>query len=476
MVARSRKAELADGEFDTYHRHCAEMLRYFGDRERIPYRNCDWVCRACTLVPDAVSDWSTVLALADRLVKMCPEEAVYLVTRGGVLYRSGRWKEALGPLTEGHRLLKDNPNPYRRLDDARSCSFLAMAHHRMGHRDEARKWFDRMVEQTEAAMEADRSGKVNIYWNNQADMKLLRPEAAHLLVISESASPAKQSTERPARQNPLLPNIVFGEWFPLLPPAGQFLGWDALKDQVRYSKRTLDTPDKEWSPLLTSPDQLVGWEGLNDRVRYSNRTIETRVRVGIAYPLIAKDVSIRARAKKVSGERIWLVLRSSANGRYAAVFNGVGGPFCIVRFSRDNSHVRLAEVVAPETCDNFFDFRFSAVGDALTVFVNDKPLLRTHDSSLTDGTLEIGGDGDGSFTDVAIFIPTEESLLADNRELRGPFADPLVLDEACTRLLEKEPDNFALYKQCAALRARYAKNGRKRPKTWPRPSSSIRMT
>ena len=277
-----------------------------------------------------------------------------------------------------------------------------------------------------------------------------------MLVISESASPAKQSTERPARQNPLLPNIVFGEWFPLLPPAGQFLGWDALKDQVRYSKRTLDTPDKEWSPLLTSPDQLVGWEGLNDRVRYSNRTIETRVGVGIAYPLIAKDVSIRARARKVSGERIWLVLRSSAKGRYAAVFNGVGGPFCIVRFSRDNSHVRLAEVVAPETCDNSFDFRFSAVGDALTVFVNDKPLLRTHDSSLTDGTVEIGGDGDGSFTDVAIFIPTKESLIADNRELRGPFADPLVLEEACTRLLKKEPDNFALYKQCAALRARYA--------------------
>ena len=46
------------------------------------------------------------LALVDREVKMCPEDGRYMVTRGAVLYRAGQWEEALGPLTEGHHVLK----------------------------------------------------------------------------------------------------------------------------------------------------------------------------------------------------------------------------------------------------------------------------------------------------------------------------------------------------------------------------------
>ena len=193
-------AELADGQLDAYRRHCAEMLRYFGKKEKTAHRACKDVCRACTLVPDAVSDWPAALALAGRAVKMCPEEPAYMITRGAVLYRAGRWEEALGPLKEGHHLLQDNQWPYCRIEDACGCAYLAMAHYRLGHREEARTWFDKMVRQTESAMEGQWTGKVSFYWNDRVEIKLLRPEAARLLGISETPSPAKHQPEKPNQQ------------------------------------------------------------------------------------------------------------------------------------------------------------------------------------------------------------------------------------------------------------------------------------
>ena len=179
-------AELEDGQLDAYRRHCAEMLRYFGNTEKVAHGACDDVCWACTLAPDAVSDWSNALALADRAVKQCPEEAEYMLTRGAVLYRAGRWEEALRPLTEGHRRLENSSNPFLWLDVVRDCSYLAMAHHRLGHREEARKWFDKMKQQLEAALAEQRSGKVYFGWNIFEPIKLLQPEAARLLGISDA--------------------------------------------------------------------------------------------------------------------------------------------------------------------------------------------------------------------------------------------------------------------------------------------------
>jgi hypothetical protein len=169
------------------------MLRHFGKKEKIAHPACDDICRACMLLPDAVSDWSSVLALADRAAKMCPEEGRYMTTRGAVLYRAGRWAEALGPLTDGHRsvqkVLEINPNAFLRYDDARGCAYLAMAHHRLGHREEARKWFDTMEQQMATLTEERRTGKVYFMWNILVTMNLLRPEAARLLEIIEKPLP-----------------------------------------------------------------------------------------------------------------------------------------------------------------------------------------------------------------------------------------------------------------------------------------------
>jgi hypothetical protein len=295
-----------------------------------------------------------------------------------------------------------------------------------------------------------------------------QPKNIHL---PPSARTAALHSEFPAQQNPLLPRIVFGEWFPLLPPADQILGWDRLNDHFRYSNRTLEKSNKEWIPLLTSPNQLVGWEALNDHVRYSNRSLETLVGepsdgVGtfFRYQVVATNVSIRARAKRISSPNMGLSLRDSAKGKYIAWFNG-GRWFGIGKWVT-RTWINLAEVESPQSCNDFFDFQFSAVGDALTLSVNGRSLLHIHDSSNQAGTVAVGGRGSGLFTDVAIKIPTEASLVADNRQLAGPFADVPIMEDLCTHLLRKDPDNLAIYKQRAEVRARYAQK-------WPQAAEDL---
>ena len=183
-----------------------------------------------------------------------------------------------------------------------------------------------------------------------------------------------------SQQGPSLPNLVFGEWL----------------------------------PLFTSSDRLVGWDESNDHIRYYNGTLETRAR-SIGYPVIAKDVSIRAKAKKLLGQNISLALRKSDSGGYSAWFNG-GRQFGIGKSVAGKKYVDLIMGDSPQSCDDFFDFGFSAAGDTLTLSVNGQPLLTTHDSCHMAGSVSVGGVGGGLFRDVEILIPSKESLEADHRK------------------------------------------------------------
>ena len=63
--------------------------------------------------------------------------------------------------------------------------------------------------------------------------------------------------------------------------------------------------------------------------------------------------------------------------------------------------------------------------------------------------------GNNLFRDVAVFIPTKTSLVADNRPLLGPFADPSAMEGLFTWVIKKNPTYAVLYSQRADLRARY---------------------
>jgi hypothetical protein len=191
-------------------------------------------------------------------------------------------------------------------------------------------------------------------------------------------------------------------------------------------------PFNKWFPLLTSANELTAWEGVDSTCRYANRIIEIRSH-DIYYPIVAKDMSIRAKVTKYSGGELRLMVRNSARGCYAAQYRY--GDFSISRLSQSGVRAGgvggvgggygsgmepyvLKRVYAGYRMENVvFEFAVAAVGQTLTVFVNRQPVLQVQDASFTEGTAGLGTVyGAGLFTDVEMLIPNAASLVSDNRD------------------------------------------------------------
>jgi eukaryotic-like serine/threonine-protein kinase len=88
--------------------------------------------------PAPQRDFERALALARRAVDLNPDSGTCLNTMGVVLYRAGRYDEAIA-------MLERSRAANRGAFDGFDLFFLAMAHQRLGHRAEARDGFDRAV-------------------------------------------------------------------------------------------------------------------------------------------------------------------------------------------------------------------------------------------------------------------------------------------------------------------------------------------
>ncbi|MGZ3487271.1 MAG: tetratricopeptide repeat protein, partial [Isosphaeraceae bacterium] len=84
-------------------------------------------------------DIDRALKLSLRAVELAPGQQVYLNTRGVVLYRAGQYAEAVTTLKKS---LKAGQVQL----DGFDLFFQAMAHHHLGHREEARRCLDRAIE------------------------------------------------------------------------------------------------------------------------------------------------------------------------------------------------------------------------------------------------------------------------------------------------------------------------------------------
>jgi eukaryotic-like serine/threonine-protein kinase len=93
----------------------------------------------CALAPTAISDSASPVILAERALDGFDADTKHaaLNTLGAVLYRAGRFQEAIQRLEEAKTARKDADEP---LD----WPFLALAHHRLGHREEARRWLEKL--------------------------------------------------------------------------------------------------------------------------------------------------------------------------------------------------------------------------------------------------------------------------------------------------------------------------------------------
>jgi hypothetical protein len=91
----------------------------------------------------------------------------FLNTLGAALYRAGRYDKAIGRLEEGIRLRVGVGLPA-------DWAFLAMAHHRLGHRGEAHRWLDRLREHQPSTAPAQ--------FRDELAVRLLRSEAEAVIL------------------------------------------------------------------------------------------------------------------------------------------------------------------------------------------------------------------------------------------------------------------------------------------------------
>ena len=119
--------------------------------------------------PDGTADPEVLVWLAEASVKGASEftKPDCLKALGAALYRAGRFEEAIRRLEEAIRL-RDGESL------AQGWPFLAMAHHRLGHRDEARRWLDRL-------RNYKYSTDPNKFWD-ELEIRLLRRKAESVIL------------------------------------------------------------------------------------------------------------------------------------------------------------------------------------------------------------------------------------------------------------------------------------------------------
>jgi len=164
---------LAAGDREGVRRAAFDLLDRFG-RTTNPWQanNIAWFC---TLAPGAVADPAIPVRMAEFALQVEPiQKYVVLHTLGATLYRAGRFEDAIRRLNEGIRLRGGTEEPF-------DWPFLAMAHHRLGHHDEALRWLDRFRHQQPSTLRDQ-------FWDD-FEIRVLRSEA-EALVLYDPVFPA----------------------------------------------------------------------------------------------------------------------------------------------------------------------------------------------------------------------------------------------------------------------------------------------
>jgi Flp pilus assembly protein TadD len=167
---------LRDGNLDGYRQICSDMLQGFGE-------GATWTC---TLSPNSGADPERIVSLAEKSLAISSRDHWHVNQLGAALYRAGRFEVAVKQLTEATEL---SSHPYR-TNMLCTWFFLAMAHHRLGHTDEARRWFDKAMQGTAEALKSrtesleksgNRDGVIPPNWSRKLTLRLLRGEAKELI-------------------------------------------------------------------------------------------------------------------------------------------------------------------------------------------------------------------------------------------------------------------------------------------------------
>jgi tetratricopeptide (TPR) repeat protein len=172
------------------------MMQRFGQTDNP--EQAHWVAWTCALNPDTAKDYRQLVQLAEKSLRADPKNHNFSNALGGILYRSGRFEEAIQCLNEINSTWEQgtmNPAPF---SPAYSWFFLAMAHHQLGHTQEARQWLDKAIKQ----MEEETKTK-GLPWNRRLTLQLLSREAETLLKRPGElqSTPKKERAESKAAED-----------------------------------------------------------------------------------------------------------------------------------------------------------------------------------------------------------------------------------------------------------------------------------
>jgi serine/threonine protein kinase/uncharacterized protein HemY len=179
---------LGAGQVEAYRRTCGEMMERFGKTEDL--RTAWNVVYACTLREDAVADKGGLLRLAGFASRQWHAGAW---THGAALYRAGKYAEAARAFEASAKVFRPR---------AWDWAFRAMAHHRLGEGEEAKRCLAeavRWVEEAERHEGDDLSGTraAWIGWDERIVYPLLVREAEGLLRGEDQVSTGNRSPSGP---------------------------------------------------------------------------------------------------------------------------------------------------------------------------------------------------------------------------------------------------------------------------------------
>jgi len=158
-----------------YRRVCRELMERFGETKEPSLANS--LAWSCALGPKATPDMARCVALAEMAVAAKPEEAFIRNTLGAVLYRNGDFTAAVEQLNKSIELRGGG-------GVVEDWLFLAMSHHRLGHPDEARRWFEKATQWIGEHIGWDvpkSSSGAAFNWDSRLELMRIHKEAESLL-------------------------------------------------------------------------------------------------------------------------------------------------------------------------------------------------------------------------------------------------------------------------------------------------------
>src|SRR5205807_1222557 len=132
------------------------------------------MARACTLAPDAVADTALSGRLAEKELQGNAWQFWSLTEQGALAYRTGRFHESV-PFFE--QSLRANSKPGAAVVN---WLWLALANHRLGKAEEARRWLDKAqawLDQFGDGMPAGAEQEFGLHFHNWLEAQVLLREA-----------------------------------------------------------------------------------------------------------------------------------------------------------------------------------------------------------------------------------------------------------------------------------------------------------